>query len=103
MSTITTHSGVQFDLLKPDPSVVHLEDIAHALSHLCRYTGHCNRFYSVAEHSVIVSLMVPPSEPKLAMQGLLHDATEAYVNDLARPLKDLLPEYKEIEMRVWLA
>lgn len=94
---IQTHSGVAFDLLDPQPDMVRLRDIAHALSHLCRYTGHSRYFYSVAEHSVECARRAPPA---LVAEALMHDATEAYVGDVASPLKALLPEYRAIESRV---
>lgn len=94
---ITTWSGKWFDILKPEDYEYDIEEIAHALSNLCRYTGHSNTFYSVAEHSVLVSRLVPDN---LALTGLLHDAGEAYLGDVASPLKALLPEYKKIEDRV---
>lgn len=81
---IQTHSGKRFDLLDPTPEMVDSEDIAHALSQLCRYTGHCKHFYSVAQHCVHVSERVPP---EFALAGLLHDAHEAYVGDVSSPLK----------------
>ena len=74
----------------PDPASLSLDDIAHALSQLCRYNGHTRRFYSVAEHSVLVSRAVPPCD---ALWGLLHDATEAYFGDLIRPVKPFVPEF----------
>jgi len=97
---ISTFSGVQYWPCDPRPSEVCIEDIAHALSNICRYAGHCKSFYSVAEHSVYVSLIVPPEH---ALTALLHDATEAYCVDVPRPLKRFLTNYKEIEQRNWVA
>lgn len=94
---ITTWSGQWFDILKPEAYEFDIEEIAHALSNICRYTGHVNKFYSVAEHSVLVSRIV---EPRFALVGLLHDAGEAYLGDVSSPLKALLPEYKKIEQSV---
>ena len=96
-ATILTRSGVYFDLAAPVPEMVHVDDIAHALSRLCRFTGHTLPFYSVAQHSVLVSRLVAPP---FALEALLHDAHEAYVGDVSSPLKALLPEYREIERRV---
>lgn len=95
-----TYRGGQFWPLDLRPEDVFIEDIAHSLSMICRYGGHCERFYSVAEHSVLVSRVVPP---ELALIGLLHDATEAYVGDVIRPLKPALSGYAQIEHQVWLA
>jgi 5'-deoxynucleotidase YfbR-like HD superfamily hydrolase len=93
-SCISVYDGEYFDFLDPDSSVYTVATIAHALSNLCRYTGHVNRFYSVAEHSVLVSLAVPK---KFAIEGLFHDAAEAFLGDVSSPLKKLLPEYRALE------
>jgi hypothetical protein len=81
---IQTFTGVEFYPCDPCPNEICIEDIAHALSMQCRFTGHCRKFYSVAEHSVHVSYLCHPSD---ALWGLLHDASEAYLCDLARPVK----------------
>lgn len=94
---IQTHSGALVSPFNPDPETLTLPDIAHALSHICRFTGHTRTFYSVAEHSVRVARLVPP-EDRLA--ALLHDATEAYLCDIATPIKALLPGYAEAEDRL---
>ncbi len=83
---IQTYSGVQFFPLDPRPEDVRFDDIAHALARQCRFAGHCEPFYSVAQHSVLVSLECPAP---LALLGLLHDAAEAYLVDLPSPLKHM--------------
>lgn len=93
-----THSGRAYWPLSPRVADVDIADIAHALSMICRFGGHVSRFYSVAEHSVHVSHCVPS---EFALQALLHDATEAYVGDVVRPLKQNLPGYEGIEDRNW--
>ena len=79
-----TYSGRRFWPLEPRPQDVDIEDIAHAMSMKCRFTGHAEGFISVAEHSVNVARFLPP---KLRLHGLLHDAAEAYLPDIARPIK----------------
>jgi uncharacterized protein len=81
---IQTHSGRRFNPLKPNPDAIVIQDIAHALSMQCRFSGHCREFYSVAQHSVLVSYIC---EHKDALWGLMHDASEAYLIDVPRPLK----------------
>lgn len=98
MSWIQTYTGGKFDFNDLENSDIRIEDIAHALSMICRYSGHCLKFHSVAEHSVFVSKHVPP---EFALEGLLHDATEAYINDMVSPLKPLFPEFKKLESKIW--
>lgn len=93
-----TFTGRRFYPLDPRPEDIDQEDIAHALANLCRFGGHCRRFYSVAEHSVLVSQVVPPED---ALVGLLHDATEAYLVDVPRPIKRSLSNYADIEEQLW--
>lgn len=89
-----TYTGRQYWPLDPRPSDVDVQDIAHHLAMICRYCGACSRHYSVAEHSVYVSLLV---QPRLALHALFHDAAEAYCNDIVRPVKKHLAGYDEIE------
>ena len=95
--TILLASGNYFDFLAPEQSTFTINDIAHGLAHICRFGGQCSRFYSVAQHSVIASKEVPGPD---AYAALMHDAAEAFVGDMAKPLKDLCPEYREVEKRV---
>ena len=91
---IQTYTGIPFYPLDPKPEDINIIDIAHSLSLQCRFTGHSDRFYSVAQHSLIVSDLC---SPRNALHGLLHDASEAYLTDVPRPIKPLLTEYKQIE------
>lgn len=95
--TILLFGGSYFDFEAPEASDFTLEDIAHGLSMTCRFAGQCTRFYSVAQHSIHVSEIVPPSD---AFAGLMHDAAEAFIGDVSKPLKEMLPQYKEIEKRI---
>lgn len=99
-----TYTGRQFWPLDPRPSEVFIEDIAHSLSLQCRYAGHCKRFYSVAEHSVLLARWLRGKYGAItALYGLLHDASEAYLVDVPRPVKPSLTGYKEVEAKVQAA
>lgn len=94
---IQVGSGGQFHILEPQQDEIFIEDIGYALSKMCRFTGHTRKFYSVAEHSVYVSRVVPAKD---ALWGLMHDASESYIADLNRPLKHFTqvgPTYMEVE------
>ena len=98
---LCTFTGTSFYPLDARPDEVHIEDIAHALSNLCRFGGHCREFYSVAEHSVrvmdAVILWTGGTKPGAVLAALLHDASEAYLIDVPRPLKRYLRDYGPIE------
>ena len=97
---VQTRLGHAFDPRVGKISEIALEDIAHALSNICRYNGHCRKFYSVAEHSVLVSRIIAkmwPDDHESILAGLMHDATEAYVGDVTTPLKVLFPKFMELE------
>jgi hypothetical protein len=94
--SILTFTGELFDYTT-GKNVVQIDDIAHALANICRYGGHCREFYSVAQHCVLASYIVPKQD---ALWALMHDAAEAYVGDIPRPLKELLPDFRVIEKRV---
>ena len=102
MSWIETYTGKKFYPLNPRPEDVDIIDIAHSLSMQCRFNGHTRFFYSVAEHSAMVSkeLAATGYNKLIQLYGLLHDAAEAYVCDLPRPIKRQIKEYEPIEVRV---
>ncbi|EFH9192653.1 HD family hydrolase [Escherichia coli] len=97
MSFIQTLSGKKFDYLNATTDDIDIEDVANSLSNICRFAGHLPEFYSVAQHSVLCSQIVPP---EFAFEALLHDAAEAYCQDIPAPLKALLPDYRWIETQV---
>lgn len=112
---IHTYTGRAFDLLDPKPEQIDPLDIAHALSQICRFTGHVRAFYSVAQHSCLVAEIVRdlwqstghrPCPELVLLAALLHDAAEAYIGDVSTPLKRAirgegqLSEYDVIEQRV---
>lgn len=96
---ITTYSGTHFAPTNPDPSGLHITDIAHALSLLCRGNGHVKTFFSVGQHCIHCALEAEARgySRRVVLACLLHDASEAYMCDVPRPLKQCLNEYKEIE------
>lgn len=96
---IQTFTGKQFWPLEPRIEDIDINDIAHALSNLCRYGGHVEQFYSVAQHCVLVSRVVPQEH---ALRGLLHDASEAYLIDVPRPIKrsEGMEVYRAAEKRL---
>lgn len=98
MSSICTFTGKSFSYENICAKNICIEDMAHALSNLCRYAGQAKKFYSVAEHCVLLSRA--DNMPGTPLARLLHDAVEAYVVDLPRPLKNLLPNYKHIENEI---
>jgi carbon storage regulator CsrA len=91
---IQTYTGRAIWPCCPDAKDINAEDIAHALSLKCRFQGHCKYFYSVAQHSVIVSELVPHT---YRLHALLHDANEAYLPDVPAPIKDLIQGWRDIE------
>lgn len=94
---IRTFSGMWIEVFDPKPEHILIEDIAHALSNQCRFGGHLPKFYSVAMHSILCAELVP-REHKLG--ALLHDASEAYLLDVPKPIKNRLTNYVEIEDRL---
>lgn len=114
---IQTYTGIRFLPNDPRPEDIRIEDIAHALSCIARFNGHTERFYSVAQHSVLVSetlsveaskVLAPPglegvmeeSVRNLSIAGLMHDAAEAYIGDITRPVKSCVPCFREMEERI---
>ncbi|MBK9446299.1 MAG: phosphohydrolase [Betaproteobacteria bacterium] len=94
---VSTHLGHRFYPLAPSIDDVAIEDIAHGLAFQCRFNGQTQHFYSVAQHSLMVASLVPR---RLALAALLHDAAEAYLGDMVKPLKNLFPEFSRIETEV---
>jgi hypothetical protein len=95
-----TYSGLAFYALDPRPEDISIIDIASALSKQCRYAGQCQRFLSIAEHSVHVSKAFHWNPPVVRLTALMHDASEAYLSDIVRPVKQQLPQYVEIEAKI---
>ena len=99
MSTITTFTGKAFDPVNPEAELIDIVDIAHALSMLCRANGHVRQFYTVGQHSIACCLEAKARKysKRVQLACLLHDASEAYLSDITRPIKPMLKEYLILE------
>lgn len=95
-TSISLLHGGHFDYISPETSVYTVEDIARGLSHTARFSGQSDRPYYVGQHSVIVSKIVPPEH---ALAALMHDASECFMCDVPKPLKNLIPDYVVLEQR----
>lgn len=102
MSHITTYTGIRMYPDNPKPSDFCIEDIAHALSMMTRANGHFKTFYSVAQHCIACTLEARANgySKRVQLGCLLHDASEAYISDITRPVKSLLPKYLEVESKL---
>lgn len=102
MEHIVTYSGEKFTPLDPDINKIHIEDIAHSLSLLCRANGHIDYFFSIAQHSINCANEAKARgyTARIQLACLIHDASEAYISDITRPVKRYLTEYKGIEKRL---
>jgi len=96
-------SGTEFYVLDPRAEEIHISDIAHNLANNCRFHGSCRTHYSVAEHSLYVAYLLRREPVDIQLQALLHDATEAYLPDLAPQIKVAIPQFKALEDRLWAA
>jgi len=99
MEFIVTFKGEEFTPLDPDINQIHIEDIAHSLSLMCRANGHIDHFFSIAQHSINCANEAKARglSPRVQLICLVHDASEAYISDITRPVKHYLTEYKVIE------
>lgn len=107
MSKITSDNAydipwvrTQNSTFRLDKPVFHIGDIAHALAMCCRFNGHINSFYSVAQHSIIVASLMEDLDLGNPLEGLLHDGTEAYLSDVPAPFKQCLPDWRAIDARL---
>lgn len=101
-NTIKVSAGHYVDLANPDPSTIEVKSIAAALSKVCRFGGHCPQFYSVAEHCIHATAMACSEgyTGDALIAVFLHDAAEAYIGDMVKPLKVTMPQYGEAEQRI---
>ncbi len=107
---IETYTGKKFWPLDPRREDICIEDIAHGLSNICRYNGQCKFFFSVAQHSLNCveyiarrNMFQYPGRKRLQLLCLLHDAAEAYISDVSKPVKPFLPGFREIENKIMAA
>lgn len=102
MSWILTSTGKRFDFDNINPDAICIEDIAASLANQCRFNGHTNTFYSVAAHSIIMANVMSQDgyDNKMVKTALLHDASEAYLGDMVKPLKNLVPAFSELENKI---
>lgn len=96
---ITTYTGKHFEPLDPDPELIDIQDIAHALSMICRGNGHVSSFWSVGQHCLCCAkeALARGLSDRMALACLLHDASECYMSDVPRPFKKNMKEYKKQE------
>jgi len=99
-ATLPTMKGGFFSLDDPFSHQFDIEEIAHALSNICRFNGHVRKNYSVAQHSFLCSMVNTHECP---YEKLMHDCSEAYIGDVTSPLKRMLPTYLDLEMKIELA
>lgn len=99
MSQIMTYKGIMFDPIHPEAALIDIEDIAHALALLCRANGHFRSFYSVGMHCINCAAEAAARgySREVQLACLLHDASEAYLSDVTRPVKQVMPQYLQIE------
>jgi len=99
---IITYTGEEFTPLDPDINQIHIEDIAHSLSLLCRANGHIDYFFSIAQHSINCAIEAKARgfTTRVQLACLIHDGSESYISDITRPVKQYLQEYKVIEKRL---
>ena len=102
MGTITTYTGHKFDPMAPQMETLNIRDIAHALSLTCRGNGHVKQFFSVGQHCIMCAREAKARgySKRVVLGCLLHDASEAYMSDVPRPFKEVLPEYVCLEEKL---
>ena len=102
MNNMITYTGIKFDPINPNIELINIKDIAHALSLICRANGHIKHFYSIAQHSINCALEAKARNYSIKVQLLLllHDASEAYISDIIRPVKPHLTNYLNIEAKL---